>query len=223
MQSLTTSAFEVRASRIQGRGGFATRDIKRGERIIEYVGDRISHREASERYDDDAMGRHHTFLFAVNSRVCIDGDRADNVARFINHSCEPNCEAIAENSRVFICATRAVSAGNELFYDYAYETDLTAEQARTLYPCKCGSAKCRGTIAALPKARKKVANKTTKPSTRKTSANKAGRTKPRKKTTGAKKTAGVKKPTAKKAEAKKAEAKTLHAKANQHANKKRAR
>jgi uncharacterized protein len=210
MQSLKTSAFEVRASRIQGKGGFATRDIKRGERIIEYIGDRITHREASERYDDDAMGRHHTFLFAVNSRVCIDGDRPANIARFINHSCEPNCEAIAEKSRVFIRATRAVAAGDELFYDYAYETDLTAEEARTLYPCKCGSSKCRGTIAALPKARKKVVSKTTKQASKK-APRKAGRTKPAKKITGAKKLS-----------AKHAGAKKSRTKASKKAVKKRA-
>ncbi len=152
--------FAVKRSSIQGRGGFATRDIKKGERIIEYVGERIGWREADERYDDDAMKRHHTFLFAVTSRTVIDGAVDGNDSRFINHACDPNCEAVDEKGHIFIDAIRPIAAGEELNYDYAYARDKsTTEEDELLYACRCGSPKCRGTIlepapkkkGALPK------------------------------------------------------------------------
>ncbi len=141
--------FVIKRSAIAGRGAFATRDIKKGERLIEYVGERITHAEADARYDDEAMASHHTFLFAVNRRTVIDAARQGNDARFINHSCAPNCEAVIEGARVFIDAIKPIARGAELFYDYAYERDgsETAEdEAR--YACRCGAAKCRGTILA---------------------------------------------------------------------------
>ena len=85
--------FVVRRSGIQGKGGFATRLIKKGERIAEYVGERISWKEADRRYDDEGMRRHHTFLFSVNSRTVIDAATQGGDSRFINHSCDPNCPA----------------------------------------------------------------------------------------------------------------------------------
>ena len=94
--------FVLRRSPIQGRGAFATRPIKRGTRIIEYTGERISPEEADRRYDDGGMGRHHTFLFSVDSKVCIDAAVNGNDARFINHSCAPNCEAVDERKRIYI-------------------------------------------------------------------------------------------------------------------------
>jgi len=94
--------FELRRSSIQGRGAFATRPIKKGTRIIEYVGERISHTEADKRYDDTGMGRHHTFLFSVGRSTVIDAAVGGNDARFINHSCAPNCEAIDERKRIYI-------------------------------------------------------------------------------------------------------------------------
>lgn len=139
--------FVVKRSRIQGRGGFATRDIEKGERIIEYIGERISWREADERYDDDTMKRHHTFLFAVTSRTVIDGAVDGNDSRFINHACDPNCEAVDEKGHIYIDAIRPIAAGDELFYDYAYARDKsTTEEDEALYACRCGSPKCRGTI-----------------------------------------------------------------------------
>lgn len=139
--------FIVRRSAIQGRGGFASRDIRRGERIVEYKGERISWKEADRRYEDDRMGRHHTFLFAVTSRTVIDGGVQGNDARFINHSCAPNCEAVDDGGRIFIEAMRPIAAGDELFYDYAYARDeSTTDEDEALYVCRCGSPKCRGTI-----------------------------------------------------------------------------
>ena len=148
--------FVLRDSPIQGRGAFATRPIRRGTRIIEYTGELISPDEADRRYDDGKMGRHHTFLFSVTSRKCIDAGVGGNDARFINHSCAPNCEAVDERSRIYIEAIRNIVPGEELTYDYAYERDGTEdEEWEKVYVCKCGAPSCRGTILAPKKPRGK--------------------------------------------------------------------
>jgi len=148
--------FKLRRSSIQGRGAFATRPIKRGTRIIEYTGERISHEEADRRYDDGGMGRHHTFLFSIDKQTVIDAAVDGNDARFINHSCAPNCEAIDERKHIYIEAIRDIAPGEELTYDYAYERDGTEdEEWERLYLCKCGAATCRGTILAPMKKRGK--------------------------------------------------------------------
>jgi uncharacterized protein len=144
--------FVVRRSAIQGRGCFASRDIRKGERIAEYEGERISWKEADTRYDDESKRRHHTFLFAVTTRTVIDGAVQGNDARFINHSCDPNCEAIDDGGRIFIEAMQDIAAGDELFYDYAYSRDeSTTPEDEQLYVCRCGTVKCRGTILEAPK------------------------------------------------------------------------
>lgn len=148
--------FVIKSSTIQGLGAFAVRDIRRGERVGEYVGERISQTEGDRRYDDESMDRHHTFLFTVSSRTVIDAAVGGNDTRLINHSCDPNCEAVIEGGRVFIDASRPIPAGSELFYDYAYEREPDAgPDAEAQYPCHCGSAKCRNTILApLPPTRR---------------------------------------------------------------------
>ena len=144
--------FELRTSEIQGTGAFATRTIRKGTRVIEYLGQRISWRTADKRYDDEKMSRHHTFLFTVDDKIVIDGARKGNDARFLNHSCDGNCEAITERKRIFIEARRNIKAGEELLYDYQYErTDEHTEEDEKFYACRCGAAKCRGSILA-PKA-----------------------------------------------------------------------
>jgi SET domain-containing protein len=141
--------FEIRESKIQGKGAFATRSIKKGTRIIEYLGQRISWRTADKRYDDTHMRRHHTFLFTVDDKTCIDGAVNGNEAAYINHSCDGNCEAINDRKRIFIDARRNIKAGEELLYDYAYErTDEHTEEDERFYACRCGSPKCRGSILA---------------------------------------------------------------------------
>jgi SET domain-containing protein len=141
--------FELRTSKIQGTGAFALRRIKKGTRIIEYLGQRISWRTADKRYDDDSMGRHHTFLFTVDDKTVIDAAVNGNDARFINHSCDPNCEAITDRKRIFIDAKKSIAAGTELVYDYQYErSDDHTEADEKIYRCRCGSPKCRGTILA---------------------------------------------------------------------------
>ena len=141
--------FELRTSPIQGTGAFATRTIRKGTRIIEYVGQRISWRTADKRYDDEKMNRHHTFLFTIDDKTVIDAAVNGNEARFINHSCDPNCEAINDRKRIFIEATKTIPAGTELVYDYQYErSDDHSEEDEKFYKCRCGSPRCRGTILA---------------------------------------------------------------------------
>jgi SET domain-containing protein len=161
------AAFVVRKSTIQGRGVFAVRGFEEEELIVEYLGQRITHEVAGDRYDDESTRRHHTFLFSVDDELCIDGGREGNEARLINHSCEPNAYASIEKRRIFIRASRRIEAGEEIVYDYWYSTDpdYTLADLRRLYPCRCGAAKCRGTLAAPPK----------KPRAKKASAKKSRR------------------------------------------------
>lgn len=160
--------FKIRRSAIAGRGAFATRHITKGETLIEYLGERISHAVADARYDDALMSQHHTFLFSVSRQTVIDASVGGNDARFINHSCDPNCEAVIKRSRVYIVAIKPIAPGEELFYDYAYERDgsETAEDEQH-YACRCGARTCRGTILApkkpkTPKPHHAVARHTVK-------------------------------------------------------------
>ncbi len=155
--------FQVRDSAIQGKGVFALRAIPEGTRIVEYVGEHISDEEADERYDDESMGRHHTFLFALDDGTCIDAARKGNDARFINHSCAPNCEAINEEGRIFVEAIADIAPGEELVYDYQYVIGEGVRRTKKLlarYECRCGAASCRGSIlapAAKPATKAKAA------------------------------------------------------------------
>jgi uncharacterized protein len=141
--------FRVTESPIQGLGVFATQPIKRGTRLIEYAGERLTPRQADERYPDDERERHHTYLFALDDDVVIDAAVNGNDARFINHSCDPNCDAVIEGGRIWIETIRDVEPGEELAYDYAYVLEERhSPAAKRRFPCHCGSAKCRGTILA---------------------------------------------------------------------------
>ncbi|HEX2716688.1 MAG TPA: SET domain-containing protein-lysine N-methyltransferase [Gemmatimonadaceae bacterium] len=164
MASRSTLPFEIRTSPIQGRGAFATRLIRRGQRVIEYTGEHIENDEADRRYDDEKMRRHHTFLFIVDDDTVVDAAVGGNEARFINHSCDPNLEAVVEGKRIFIYALRTIRPGEELAYDYQYERfdDHTAEDEK-FYACRCGAANCRGTILVPPKKKRKPAAKKRKP------------------------------------------------------------
>lgn len=144
--------YEVRRSAIQGRGAFATRAIRTGQKIDEYLGERISHEEADRRYDD-ADGRHHTFLFILDDDTVLDARFGGNDARFLNHSCAPNCETEIEHGRIWIKATKPIRPGEELTYDYRFEwqEDYGAEEVR-YYRCRCGTPACRGTILRVPRA-----------------------------------------------------------------------
>jgi uncharacterized protein len=144
-----TRPFEIRRSRIQGRGVFATRKISAGTLLTEYRGERISDDEADLRYPFNEDERHHTFLFRLDDGSVIDAGVKGNAAKYINHSCDPNCEAVEEDGRIFIYALRDIRKGEELVYDYYYILDEPhTAAAKKLYPCHCGAAKCRGTILA---------------------------------------------------------------------------
>jgi SET domain-containing protein len=138
---------EARDSRIHGRGVYAIAPIKKGTRVIEYLGERISHDEADRRYDLKGDDNGHTFLFIASNRTVIDAGVNGNEARFINHSCDPNCETVIEKSRVFIDAIRSIKPGEELGYDYQLTWESTDDPAElALYACRCGAKKCRGTM-----------------------------------------------------------------------------
>ncbi|NOK35858.1 SET domain-containing protein-lysine N-methyltransferase [Corallococcus exercitus] len=161
--------FELRQSPIQGQGAFATRRIRKGARIIEYIGERITQAEADARYDDESMERHHTFLFNLDDDTVLDAGTIHNESRYINHSCEPNCQSLIDKGHIHIYALRTIEPGEELTYDYAYErTPEMDPDAESLYVCRCGTPSCRGTILApekkAPARRKKATRKAKAPS-----------------------------------------------------------
>ncbi|MBC7897188.1 MAG: SET domain-containing protein-lysine N-methyltransferase [Cytophagaceae bacterium] len=137
----------MRTSPIQGLGGFAVHDIPSGVRIVKYAGERLTPAESEARYPDVPGERHHTFLFAIDDDVVIDAAVGGNNARFINHSCDPNCDAVIEDGHIWIESIRDIRAGEELAYDYAYILEERhTPAAKRRYPCQCGAATCRGTI-----------------------------------------------------------------------------
>jgi uncharacterized protein len=137
----------VRRSPIHGRGVFALRPIPKGTRIIEYEGERIDDAEALARYPEAMHGENHTFIFEVAPDLNIDGGSGGNSARFINHSCEPNCETVDEDCRIFVEALRDIAAGEELTYDYNIDAgEPITPPVKRRWPCRCGGRNCRGTV-----------------------------------------------------------------------------
>ena len=148
--------FEVRSSPVHGKGAFALRRIPKGTRIVEYLGERVSHREADHRYEGRDADDAHTFLFIVDSRTVIDAGVDGNDARFLNHSCNPNCESVIESRRVFIEAVRTIEPGEEMTYDYQiYKEEGDPENIDEVFACRCGFANCRGTMLWPPEPKKK--------------------------------------------------------------------
>src|SRR3954462_5271930 len=140
--------FEIRPSPMQGLGAFATDFIPAGTRLIEYAGERLTTAESDARYPEDGS-RHHTFLFAIDDDVEIDAAVDGNEARFLNHSCDTNYDAVVDDGRLWIETIRDVEPGEELAYDYAYELEeRQSPAAKRRYPCSCGAATCRKTILA---------------------------------------------------------------------------
>ncbi len=143
----------VRRSGIHGRGVFAGEPIQSGERVIEYKGERINWKEALRRHPHDPEDPNHTFYFTIDEDCVIDGGAKGNAARWINHSCKPNCEAemreVDGKMRVFIEARRDIKAGEELSYDYGLEIDAPyTAKLKSEFGCACGAKKCRGTMLA---------------------------------------------------------------------------
>lgn len=143
----------TRKSAIHGNGIFAAAPIAKGERLIEYKGRRRTHREVDEGDTGDVESGH-TFLFTLNEDWVIDANFEGNDARWINHSCNPNCEAVLEEdeddpkaSRVFIHAMRAIKQGQELTYDYGITlAERHTPRLKKIWACRCGSRNCTGTM-----------------------------------------------------------------------------
>ncbi len=152
--------FVVRNSPIHGRGVFAATNLGAGQMLMEYRGRRITHTEANRRHGNGA-GSGHTYYFTLNDRWVVDGSDGGNSARWINHSCAPNClaqihvniDGDEKRDRVLIETLRPIRSGEELSFDYAIVLDVSlSAQVRRLWACHCGARGCRGTMLA-PKPR----------------------------------------------------------------------
>jgi SET domain-containing protein len=150
IRSSSKRRYIARTSVIHGKGVFAKEPIRKGTRIIEYRGVRSSMEEACERPPSDPANPHHTFIFELSDGTVIDAGVKGNAARWINHSCDPNCEAIEDDEgRMFIHAMRTIRAGEELTYDYQliWEGPISV-RTRKAHRCDCGTDRCRGTMLA---------------------------------------------------------------------------
>ncbi|SFK35656.1 hypothetical protein SAMN04487938_0441 [Lysobacter sp. cf310] len=152
----------ARRSAIHGNGVFAVTPIAKGERVIEYKGRRRTHEEvdAGDSGDTDSG---HTFLFTLNDEYVIDANFEGNSARWINHSCAPNCEAVLDEDegddrrqdRVFIEAIRAIAPGEELSYNYGITlAEKHTKRLKQIWECRCGSENCTGTMLQPKKDKK---------------------------------------------------------------------
>jgi uncharacterized protein len=156
------SSIEARRSTIHGNGVFATAAIKKDTRLIEYQGKLLTHKQVDRMYSDD-IETGHTFLFTLNEHFVIDANIDGNDARWINHSCDPSCEALIEEDddgnptqdKVFIQAMRAIKPGEELTYNYGIVLDEPhTARLKKLWACLCGSKKCTGTMLQPKRAKK---------------------------------------------------------------------
>jgi uncharacterized protein (TIGR00106 family) len=146
----TTSPYcRVKKSSIHNKGIVAKKFIPEGTQVIEYVGEKVTKKRADEIYEqslrdhqkDSSKGA--VYLFVLNSRYDINGNVSWNTARYINHSCEPNCETDIIDDKIWIIATRDIEAGEELSYDYGYDLENWED-----HPCRCGAKNCVGYIVA---------------------------------------------------------------------------
>lgn len=144
----------TRRSAIHGNGVFAVAPIRKGTRLVQYKGKLRAHREVDRVYADE-VDTGHTFLFTLNDTYVIDANVNGNEARWINHSCDPNCEAVHDEDEdgdpardaVYIEAMRAIKPGEELTYNYGIVLDEAhTPRMKKLWACRCGSAKCTGTM-----------------------------------------------------------------------------
>lgn len=156
------SKIVARRSAIHGTGVFATAPIAKGERIIEYKGRRRTHADV-DAGDEGSADSGHTFLFTLNDEYVIDGNVEGGVARWINHGCSPNCEAVLiehpgddrSRDRVFIEAKKAIRAGEELTYNYGIVLgEPHTARLKKIWACRCGSRDCTGTMLQPKRAAK---------------------------------------------------------------------
>jgi len=137
-----------KTSSIHGTGGFAKSDLPKGARLIEYLGEKISKVESLRRCELENW-----WIFSLDDEFDLDGNFDWNPARFLNHSCAPNCDAELIDGRVWMVARRDIKAGEEITFNYGYDLDFYRE-----HPCKCGVPECVGYIVAeefFAKLRKK--------------------------------------------------------------------
>jgi len=130
----------VSQSIIHGTGVFANEDIAKASRIIEYIGEKVSEKESDRRHEAQ-MAKGQIFFFELDENTYIDGDIPENDARFINHSCDPNCESEEDSGQIFIVALRDIKKEEELTFDYGFDVDFFGD-----YPCRCGAQNCVGFI-----------------------------------------------------------------------------
>ncbi len=143
------SPIQVETSRVHGKGVFAQRHMAAGETVIEYVGEIITMAQAIARHPHDPQDPNHTFYFHVDDDRVIDGLVGGNDAKWINHSCRPNCVPDEVDGRIFIKTRRPVFRGEELTFDYGLvSNEPMTETLKAQYACRCGAAKCRGTMLA---------------------------------------------------------------------------
>ncbi|QCP49043.1 SET domain-containing protein [Trinickia violacea] len=136
----------VRRSPVHGKGVFALRQLAAGERVLEYAGEVTSWRKAAGRLRRNGMVGH-TFVFGLSDGRVIDGSRGGNSARWLNHACVANCEAIEEDGRVFIETLTDIDAGAELFIRYGLTVDgAITDEIRAQYSCYCGASICTRTM-----------------------------------------------------------------------------
>ena len=144
---------QVRKSGVHGRGVYSKTKLKKGEMLIEYVGQVITWKEALRRHPHDPKNPDHTFYFHIDDKHVIDGKFDSNAARWINHACTPNCEAEEIDGRIFIKTLRTIQPDTELFYDYGLIIDEPyTKKLKKQFECRCGTTNCRGTMLA-PKRR----------------------------------------------------------------------
>lgn len=154
----------VKESSIHHKGVFAKKDIPKETKIIEYIGDKISKEESDRRADEQLLKAEKNpdsegmvYIFELNDEYDIDGNVPENDAKYINHSCNPNCKIEGDDEHIWIVAKKDIKAGEELFYNYGYDMEDFED-----HPCLCGSANCIGYIVAeehWPEVRKKLEEK----------------------------------------------------------------
>jgi len=150
-----TPLCEVRSSSIHQRGLFATCDIEEGTDIIQYVGEKISKEESNRRaldWEEQAResGEGLVYIFELDDHWDIDGRLGENPARYMNHSCDGNCEAVNCDGEIWVVARKDIKQDDELVYDYGYDMEHFLD-----HPCRCGSDNCIGYIVREDQ-RKKV-------------------------------------------------------------------
>jgi hypothetical protein len=137
----------VRRSGVHGAGVYTRRRICKGSRVIEYTGKLIPAKEAEALGPADPTNPYHTFYYLLDNGDVIDAGKGGNIARWINHSCAPNCTTREEDSRIFIHALRTIHPGEELFYDYSLDPgERRTRRVEENYACYCGAPECRGTM-----------------------------------------------------------------------------